>query len=318
MKSEQSEKSEKSEHEQRLHEYKGLIESELEQALHSGTAGVSRVIEAMRYSTLGTGNRIHGVLTLEFCRLFGKSINAAASVGAAIELIYASSLIHDDLPCMNNNDFRGGNPSCHKAFGEATALLAKDALISTALNTVAAVTFLPPPAKVSSKTITSVISVLSNTMIETAKGKQMEIDFKTFKNAERGSGRTAAITEEDFFGMYNRRLCASISAACVCGAICANSQDKMTHTARSFGFSLGFALQLANDLLDNNNNAKIAEGENTTFTTFKALNIIDLIGKKKTQELIEEHTNTAFKIGKSLPNGEFLTDYISLLVDRKI
>lgn len=109
-----------------------LAENALEDALGERYTGNTAVAEAMRYSTLGGGKRIRAFLVLEFCHLFGGETRAALPFACALECVHAYSLIHDDLPCMDDDDLRRGKPSCHVAFGEAEALLAGDALLTYA------------------------------------------------------------------------------------------------------------------------------------------------------------------------------------------
>ena len=102
-----------------------MIEGELSQRMDQLPDGLQKpVVDAMKYSLLGGGKRIRGVLVLEFCRLCGGSLSDALPLAAAVEMVHAYSLIHDDLPCMDDDDLRRGKPSCHIAFGEDIALLA--------------------------------------------------------------------------------------------------------------------------------------------------------------------------------------------------
>jgi geranylgeranyl diphosphate synthase type II len=277
------------EYEQILTQNRELIERELEQALHSSEQSLEGnldVVKAMKYSTLGGGKRIRGVLTLEFCRVFGGDIKRAALVSAAVELIQAFSLIHDDLPCMDNDDFRRGKPSCHKKFGEAAALLAGDALLATAFNTAAATAFLPKGLK--PLNAVSVISALSNATADMVKGQQMDIDFE--------KKLVGDITEDELMGMYNRKTCALISAACVSGALCADAGEKKIHAARGYGVALGLAFQLNDDLLDFSNEKK----DKKTYAT--------LFGENKTKEKAAEYTETAVNIADKFPKGDFLRE----------
>ena len=128
-------------------EYKALVESALERSF-AGAAGMplEGLAEAMRYSLLAGGKRIRPMLVLEFCRISGGEINAALPVACAIEMLHTYSLIHDDLPCMDNDDLRRGKPSNHKVFGEATAVLAVDALQALAFETVLSAPLAPERA----------------------------------------------------------------------------------------------------------------------------------------------------------------------------
>lgn len=109
-----------------------FIEKELDRRLTPELIGGGIMADAMRYATLGGGKRIRASLCIEFCRMFGGKREDAASYASAIEMIHAYSLIHDDMPCMDDDDLRRGKPSCHKAFGEDIALLAGDSLLTYA------------------------------------------------------------------------------------------------------------------------------------------------------------------------------------------
>jgi len=281
-----------SQHKKILEDYRELIERELEQSLH----GEFAVDKAVRYSTLGGGKRIRGALVLEFCRVFGGKVALAVPVAAAFEMVQAFSLIHDDLPCMDNDDFRRGKPSCHKQFDEATALLAGDALLANAMNCVASISFVPKGIKAANTV--AIVSTLSNAVMEMIRGQQLDMDF------ERGSKKK--LSDEDILNMYSRKTCALISAACVCGAICANASDKDLHKARSYGVALGLAFQLADDLLDLDSEKP---GKKTYATEF---------GKKKTKEKAWEHTENAVKIAGSISDGTFLKELVISLCERKV
>ena len=97
----------------------------------------SEVCRAARYSLLGGGKRIRAILTLSVCDMLGGEMQAAAQFAAAVEMLHCYSLIHDDLPCMDNDDLRRGRPSCHKAFSESTAMLAGDVLLTEAFEVIA-------------------------------------------------------------------------------------------------------------------------------------------------------------------------------------
>ena len=109
-----------------------VVEEALESCYNYSNSYFQQLIEAQKYGLLGGGKRIRAFLVLAVCRLFSGDITPAIPYACAIEMIHASSLIHDDMPCMDNDDIRRGKPSCHKKFGEATALLAGDALLTKA------------------------------------------------------------------------------------------------------------------------------------------------------------------------------------------
>lgn len=111
------------------------IEKELDRRLDPNLIGGGQMAQAMRYATLGGGKRIRAFLTIEFCIMFGGKREDAAAYASAVEMVHAYSLIHDDMPCMDNDELRRGKPSCHIKYGEALALLAGDALLTYAFET---------------------------------------------------------------------------------------------------------------------------------------------------------------------------------------
>ena len=117
----------------------GRIESALERSLSRETGeGYDRIFEAVKYSAMAGGKRLRPVIVLAFCRLCGGDEEKALPFACALEMIHTYSLIHDDLPCMDNDDLRRGRPTCHRAFDEATAVLAGDGLLTAAFETAAA------------------------------------------------------------------------------------------------------------------------------------------------------------------------------------
>ena len=124
--------------------YIEMVEKALDRYVSTQRCNNDHVLEAMRYSVLGGGKRIRALLVLNFNRILGGAANDAMEFAAAIEMMHAYSLIHDDLPCMDDDDLRRGKPSCHVAFGEAVALLAGDALQTLAFETLARNTSLEP------------------------------------------------------------------------------------------------------------------------------------------------------------------------------
>ncbi|MCL2633901.1 MAG: polyprenyl synthetase family protein [Oscillospiraceae bacterium] len=285
----------KPEFEKRIGEYKSLIEKELETALRDVQFDVG---EAMRYSVLNGGKRIRGVLTMEFCRVFGKNsereLEKAAYIAASIEMIHAFSLIHDDLPCMDNDDLRRGKPSCHKQFNEATALLAGDALLALAYNNAAALSFIPKGLK--AERVVKIISTLSAATVEMIAGQQLDMDYE----------KAEKITEAQLLSMYNRKTANLISCSCVCGALVAGANDKNVHLARTYGQALGVAFQITDDLLD----------FKTEKHGKKTLPLI--IGEEEARKKAEEITGLVIETADEIKGGEFLKDLALSLIDRRV
>ena len=130
----------------RMEEYRTMVEDFLDAQCVAADEPYARLLDAMRYSLTAGGKRLRPILTLEFCRLCGGDVHAALPAACGVELLHTYSLIHDDLPCMDDDDLRRGKPSNHKVFGEATAVLAGDALQALAFETVLSAPLAPERA----------------------------------------------------------------------------------------------------------------------------------------------------------------------------
>ncbi len=196
------------------------------------------VVEAMHYSLLGSGKRIRGVMTLAFCELCGGDTVKALPFAAAIEMIHAYSLIHDDLPCMDDDDLRRGKPSCHVAFGEATALLAGDALLTLAFDTLLNAKH---TGDIPNDLLIRAMRELSYAAgVQGMVGGQV-IDLES-ENTE--------ITPERLATLDSMKTGALIRAAAVMGCIIAGSTDDIIERARTYAGHIGLAFQIVDDILD--------------------------------------------------------------------
>ena len=190
---------------------------------------------AMRYSTMCGGKRIRPFLVIEFCRLFGGDVNAAIPYAAAIEMIHTFSLIHDDLPAMDNDDFRRGKPTCHKVYGEAQALLAGDALIFSAMQAALENRFTDDNNK------SRALSCLSK-----AAGADGMCEGQMIDMACEGK----AVGFETLLSLHAHKTGALIRAAAKLGAIAANAGEEQIRTADVYGEKIGLAFQIVDDVLD--------------------------------------------------------------------
>lgn len=218
-----------------LHSAADKIENALTEYLSTSYIGETVTADAMRYSTLGGGKRIRAFLVLEFCKLFGGNEEAAMPYACALECIHAYSLIHDDLPCMDDDDLRRGKPSCHKQFGEAEALLAGDALLTLAFELCASNTF------VSHKSVRLAVTTLSHEagahgMVG---GQTLDLANKVEKYA-------------DLRTIYQKKTGALISAACLLGYFAAVDKptQKDIDNIRLYAEAVGLAFQIHDDVLD--------------------------------------------------------------------
>lgn len=215
--------------------YIPVIENKLNELLPESGERYSSAVNAMRYSLLSGGKRIRPILLLEFYSLFGGRAEGALNFAAAIEMIHTYSLIHDDLPCMDNDDMRRGKPSCHKAFGYDTALLAGDALLTHAFFAAANAADIPP------ERVSRAISVLAQKagIYGMVGGQVMDLDFE--KNGANGEELTA---------MYIKKTSCLLEAAAMCGAVLAGADEETVKKAEEYAENLGLAFQITDDILD--------------------------------------------------------------------
>ncbi len=226
------------EYEKRIQYYIQQVEQALNQYLPKPKGPQKRLFEAMRYSALMGGKRVRPMLTLEFCRLSGGTVEQALPFACAVEMIHTYSLIHDDLPCMDDDNLRRGKPSCHAQFDYATALLAGDALLSLAFetglcnnmqskvlpqNTVRAVQLLAAASGGNGMVGGQMIDLLS---------ENQKISLNLLQTMHRG--KTGAM----------------IRAAAGMGCIVAGANEEKIHAADVYAEKLGLAFQIMDDILD--------------------------------------------------------------------
>lgn len=212
------------------------VNAEMERLLPLPDGPEARVVEAMRYSSLDGGKRLRPFLVLQSAALFNVAPSSALRVGCAIEMVHCYSLIHDDLPCMDDDDLRRGRPTCHRRFDEATALLAGDALLTRAFDVLAAEPTHADPAVRCALVAELAHSAGAAGMV----GGQM-IDLR----AAELTMDVAAITRLQ--QMKTGRL---IGFSCEAGAVLAKASPNLRQALRNYAHDLGLAFQIADDLLD--------------------------------------------------------------------
>ena len=190
--------------------------------------------EAMRYSLLAGGKRIRPMLVLEFCRIAGGDVEAALPVACAIEMLHTYSLIHDDLPCMDNDDLRRGKPTNHKVYGECTAVLAGDTLQAEAFGTILR-SDLPADRKAACAEILAGAVGLDGM----CGGQYLDMQWE---------GRE--LTEQELTEINSRKTGALLVAACQMGVAAAGGSTAMMDAAGHFGAAIGMAFQIRDDVLD--------------------------------------------------------------------
>ena len=198
--------------------------------------GEAKVIEAMRYSALAGGKRLRPFLTVESAKLFGVNPDAALLTAAAIEFVHTYSLVHDDLPAMDNDDFRRGKPSCHKQFGEAAAILAGDALLTFAFE-VLANPRVHPDANVRCELIRSVAR--ASGVRGMVGGQMMDLD------AEQQN-----LSAEEVIRLQRLKTGELFAVSCEAGAILGKAAEPLRARLQRYAHDMGLAFQITDDLLD--------------------------------------------------------------------
>ncbi len=236
--------------------------------------------DAMKYSVKNGGKRIRPFLTLEFARACGGNMDAALDFGCAVEMIHTYSLIHDDLPCMDNDDMRRGKPSCHKAFGEANALLAGDALLTHAFFVLSAFADSLPYSNQ-----LGAINQLSAAAgcVGMIGGQVLDLDFENRKP-----------TVDEILYMYKLKTGCLLKVACVLGCLTVKdwSVDSIT-AAETYAENLGLAFQIQDDILDiTSDEATLGKPVGSDEKNEKST-IVKFFGLEKAKEMVKEYTKNA-------------------------
>ncbi|MCI5816249.1 polyprenyl synthetase family protein [Ruminococcus sp.] len=280
------------------------IEKELQHCCRTKpeTNPQGRVLEAMRYSLEAGGKRIRPLLVLAFCRACGGDVQKALKPALAIEMIHTYSLIHDDLPAMDNDDYRRGRLSCHKAFDEATAILAGDALNVLPFELLAADTALPAETRV------SLIAELAN-----AAGPEGMIGGQVIDIANE---TRRDVDKDNLVNMYAHKTGALIRVACTMGCMVAGANDKMLTAATEYAQRLGLAFQIVDDILDVTGTPELlgkpigsdAANNKTTFVT--------LLGLEGAKAEASRLTEEALCLLEDIPEHQFLKELTEALLNR--
>ncbi|MBQ6819068.1 MAG: polyprenyl synthetase family protein [Clostridia bacterium] len=291
---------------ERLQQYADLTEQALEQALPAANTpyeAYNRLVEAMRYSVLGGGKRIRAALCLEFCRLCGGDPKDALPFACAVEMIHAYSLIHDDLPCMDDDDLRRGKPSCHIAFGEAVALLAGDALQACAFKTALNAKNIPAEQVIAAtETLAKCCGYegMCGGQAMDLDAEEHPVDFATL--AEIHSGKT---------GMM-------IIAAAKMGCYAASATPEQWQAAEEYACEVGIIFQMVDDVLDVTATVEelgkpIGSDQECGKTTY-----VTLFGVEKTMEYAAVHNKRAKNALLAFGDeAEFLSELSDYLLTRK-
>lgn len=211
------------------------VDAQLERLMPGESVQPPSIHQAMRYSVFAGGKRIRPILCLEAARIFGKDVTHALYPGCAIEFIHTYSLIHDDLPALDNDDLRRGKPTCHKKFGEAAAILAGDALLTLAFETLANA---PVPAE-QRVAMVAEIATAAGTVNGMVGGQVADLEAEGKK-----------VGPETLEYIHRSKTAALIRASVTSGALSAGASQDDVARLRRFGETIGWAFQVTDDILD--------------------------------------------------------------------
>ena len=259
------------------------------------------LLDAMDYSLTAGGKRIRPVLVLEFSRLLGGNMEYTLPVACAVEMLHTYSLIHDDLPCMDNDDLRRGKPTSHKVFGESTAVLAGDALQAEAFGTI-----LRCPLPVERRAKCAEILAGAAGIDGICGGQYMDL-----------SAEGHALSAEELSDLQARKTGALLAGACMLGAAAAGAGEDMLNLAGQYGAQLGAAFQIRDDMLDvlsteSELGKPIGSDKRDGKTTF-----MSLYGQNECARMVRKITDAAIETVKPVDKDGFLAELAASLVDRR-
>lgn len=258
------------------------------------------LFSAMEYSLFAGGKRLRPILTFEFCRMVCGEWEKAAPYAAAVEMVHTYSLIHDDLPCMDNDDFRRGKPTNHKVFGEAMACLAGDALLTDAF--AVAASFLPPKAE----DVGTAIALLSECAGSRGMVGGQVLDIRSEQRL---------LSEQEVLDIQNRKTGCLINAACALGAIAGGATQEQFDAACQFAAGFGLAFQIRDDMLDVIGTQ--AEMGKTVGTDANKNTFVRLYGLEKCAQMVEKYTACALSALDCFADADFLRDLTRRMITRR-
>lgn len=269
--------------------------------------------EAMRYSLLAGGKRIRPILTMKFCEAAGGALEEALDFGCGVEMLHTYSLIHDDLPCMDNDDLRRGMPTNHKKFGECVAILAGDALQAAAFQTVLS-------AKGKWRHGGKAAVVMAAKILAEAAGETGMCGGQYWDTAGDGQPRTA----EDLTDINNKKTGALLRAACMMG-ICASMgrrevDESCMDAAWHYATNLGLAFQIRDDILDAISTAEELGKPVGSDAANQKATYVNLLGVEACEALVLDYTvraKEALDAGRWLGDTAFLRELADSLAVRK-
>lgn len=281
---------------------KQLIENRLNQFFVPENEGYAKLLESMRYSLLAGGKRIRGILCVKFCEALGGKASQALDAACAVEMLHSYSLIHDDLPCMDNSDMRRGKSSNHIEYDEFTATLAGDALQAAAFETLLGSDLQPAATLKMGQILADAAGVRG-----ICGGQYLDL-----------RGEEKSLTECELSEIHSLKTAALISAAARIGVVAADGTPEQISVADKYAQAIGLAFQVRDDVLDITSVAEklgkpVGSDSKNNKTTFATL-----FGLSKCEDIIATETNKAINIIKNeFVNTAFLVNFAKMLATRE-
>ena len=283
-------------------EYKKYVDAKLSEYFKPSGLSYDGLLESMHYSLTAGGKRIRPMLVLEFCRISGGNIEKTLPVACAIEMLHTYSLIHDDLPCMDNDALRRGKPTNHVVYGECTATLAGDALQAEAFGTIAR-SQLPAEARV------TCVEILADAVGSDGMCAGQYLDMV---------GEHKLLSEDELNDINSRKTGSLLTAACRMGVAAAGGNKAMLDAAAQYGACVGAAFQIRDDILDVISTSEelgkpVGSDAQEQKNTYMAL-----LGEDKCMQMIEKLTDQAKNaIASAFEDTKFLCELADSMVTRK-
>lgn len=290
---------------ERLSDLAEMTERALDRYIPERECLQKNVILAARHSLTAGGKRLRPALVMEFCRVCGGDEQTALPVACAIEMMHTFSLIHDDLPCMDNDDMRRGKPSCHKAFGEANALLAGDALATL------------PAQIIAQAGLKDTIPQSAALKIIALLGEQAGIYGMIGGQVIDTENEGKRLPENVILEMYRMKTGALLEFCCRAGVIAAGGGAELQLAAGTYAKKLGLAFQIIDDILDITADEKLlgkpvgSDAQSGKFT------YAAVVGLDRARAQAARLTEEAVQALEAFGDREFLTGLTELLLDRK-
>lgn len=287
--------------EQRSGEYRAHIEKFLNQLYAAYSQEPQKLLfDAMNYSLLAGGKRLRPIFAFEFCRLCGGDWKNATPFAAAVEMIHTYSLIHDDLPAMDNDDFRRGRATNHKVYGEAMAILAGDALLTDAFSVAST-------ARLVGEAMADAISILAGCAGSHGMVGGQVLDINSEERI---------LSEQEVLDIQTRKTGKLISAACALGALAGGANQEQFDAACQFAAGIGLAFQIRDDMLDvigTKEEMGKGVGTDTNKNTF-----VRLYGLDKCEDLVRKYTDYAIDALSVFKDTEYIIALARSLTDRRV